>query len=187
MSDTLLELEAIMLYTLCGCSGAGKSTLLEATLQSASWLTRLTTYTTRAPRLGEVHGRDYHFITLDTFQQYVRAEHIVCPIQYRGKWYGTHLLDLEACRQKTTLAVLRPDKIAELAVYTPIIGVYIEMLHQEYPTHMEDLVIYEHQLVCQYHITNVPGSLDQAVTQLLALIEMEVGGKHASRDYHPCR
>lgn len=166
-----------MLYTLCGCSGAGKSTLLEATLQSAPWLTRLTTYTTRAPRPGEVHGRDYHFITLDTFQQNVRANHIVCPIEYRGEWYGTHRFDLDTCRQRETLTVLRPDKIAELAVYTPIIGVYIEMFHQEYPTHMEDLVIYEHQHVCQYRILNVPGHLTQAVTQLLSLIQMEVRGK----------
>jgi hypothetical protein len=163
-----------MLYALCGCSGAGKTAILEATLRRKPELARLTTYTTRPPRPGEVEGQDYHFVSAPQFQQHVQSGRMVCPIAYRSSWYGTLLTDLQACHEKDTLSVLRPDKLPALLIYTPLIGVYIAMQGHERPESPDDEVIYHHRHLCTYHITNVPGDLDRAVTQLLSFLEMEI-------------
>jgi guanylate kinase len=45
--------------------------------------------TTRAPREGEVNGRDYHFLSREEFDQRVRAGEFVEHAEYAGNHYGT--------------------------------------------------------------------------------------------------
>src|SRR5207245_957650 len=146
-----------MLYALCGLSGSGKTTLLETALREAPHLTRLVTSTTRPPRPGEVPSRDYHFLEEEAFHVCVASGDLVCPIQYRGFRYATALADLHACAQTTALAVLRPDKLACLAAYTPIIGIYLEMVGKEAPATEEDQIIFEYRQNCRYRVANIPG------------------------------
>ena len=103
----------------------GKTTLQKALLQRQPLLERLITSTTRAPRPGESNHSDYHFLSMEQFRSAVAIERIVCPIQHRGSWYGTAREDLEACAQRNTIAVLRPDKIPELQMFTPLIGISV--------------------------------------------------------------
>ena len=159
-----------MLYTLCGLSGSGKTTLLEAVLQQMPRLARLVTFTTRPPRPGEVPGRDYHFVTEADFQTMVATGQLVCPIQYRGFRYATAQANLSACTQTDTLAVLRPDKISCLALSTPIIAIYVEMVGHETPANAEEYVIFEHRQTCHHIVLNSPGHLNQAVTDLLTIL-----------------
>ncbi len=156
-----------MLYALCGISGSGKTTLMEAVLQQMPHLARLITYTTRPPRPGEVAGRAYHFVTAAHFQILLHSAALICPIQHRGCWYGTAQADIRACRQRDALAVLRPDKLAALAVYTPLRGIYLEMLGRETPVTSEDWGIFARRDACDIQLTNVPGHLDLAVTTLI--------------------
>jgi len=159
-----------MLYALCGLSGSGKTTLLEAALRQASHLTRLVTFTTRPQRPGEIPGRDYHFLEEKEFQVRVASGDLVCPIQYRGCSYATAQADLSACARRATLAVLRPDKLAWLAAYAPIIGIYLEMVGRETPDAEEDQIIFEHRYCCHYRVANIPGHLDWAVATLLGIL-----------------
>ena len=159
-----------MLYALCGLSGSGKTTLLEAVLQQRPDLARLVTSTTRLPRPGEVPERAYHFSEKTVFLAAVAAGHLVCPIQYRGQWYATAVADLHACVQRDTLAVLRPDKLSCLAVYTPITAVYIEMVGQEVPVIGEERLIYQHKHACHHIVLNQPGHLEQVVAAFLTLV-----------------
>ena len=156
-----------MLYALCGISGSGKTTLLEAVLQQMPRLARLVTYTTRPPRPGEVAGRAYHFVTDTRFQEVLTSAPLVCPIQYRGYWYGTAEEDIRACQRQATLAVLRPDKFAALALYTPLRGIYLEMLGRETPATPEDWDIVVYRNACDVQLTNVPGQLDLTVNTLV--------------------
>ena len=162
-----------MLYVLCGCSGVGKTTLLEATLRRKPALARLTTCTTRSPRPGEIEGRDYHFMQAQLFLEYVQSGRVVCPIVYRGFWYGTLLSDLQACHGQDTLGVLRPDKLPVLQMYTSLVGISVVMQEHEQSQSPYDAVIYAHRHLCKYHLTNIPGNLDQAITQLLSFVERE--------------
>ena len=50
-------------------------------------------YTTRAPRDAEIHGRDYHFVSLDEFQDMVNHDRFIESGQHNGNWYGTLHVD----------------------------------------------------------------------------------------------
>lgn len=60
--------DAIMnrLIIICGKTNSGKSTLKNALLQHG--FESIVTYTTRSPRLGEVNGVDYHFVSEKEFE-----------------------------------------------------------------------------------------------------------------------
>lgn len=60
--------DAIMnrLIIICGKTNSGKSTLKNALLQHG--FESIVTYTTRSPRLGEVNGVDYHFVSEEEFE-----------------------------------------------------------------------------------------------------------------------
>jgi guanylate kinase len=45
--------------------------------------------TTRAPRPGEVEGRDYHFLTLDEFERRLARGEFLEHAMYAGNMYGT--------------------------------------------------------------------------------------------------
>ena len=49
-------------------SGAGKSTLVNALLRQEPDITLSVSYTTRPPRPGEQHGREYYFTDADDFR-----------------------------------------------------------------------------------------------------------------------
>lgn len=51
--------------------------------------------TTRAPRPGEVDGKDYHFITKDTFDQMVENNQLLEHAKVFGNYYGTPLMPVE--------------------------------------------------------------------------------------------
>jgi guanylate kinase len=165
-----------MLYALCGVSGVGKTTLQHVLLQRQPTLRRFVTSTTRAPRPGEIDHLDYHFLSVQQFESAVQTGRIVCPIQYREAWYGTAREDLEACAQKEMLAVLRPDKITELQRFTTLIGIYILKAEQDQPVSPDDQIILAHRHLCLHLVTNMPGDLDTAVTEILALIHTYSGG-----------
>lgn len=165
-----------MLYALCGISRVGKTTIFNRLLQREPRLERLVTTTTRPPRPEEVNHVDYHFVTVQHFQTAVQAGQIVCPIRYRGEWYGTARDDLAACATKEVVAVLRPDKINELQAFTPLLGIYLSQPEGDQSVSPDDQIIVVHQHLCRYHVLNVPGELDQAVEQILGIIHAHAGG-----------
>jgi guanylate kinase len=80
------------LIIISGPSGAGKSTVVRHLLQSCALPIELSvSVTTRAPRDGELDGREYHFVTKEQFQQLRSEEQFLeCKEVFgRGDWYGT--------------------------------------------------------------------------------------------------
>ena len=71
-------------------SGAGKTTLTKRLLtEFKGQLEFSVSYTTRERRTGEVDGRDYHFITLDKFEEMVRNGEFAEHAFVHGNRYGT--------------------------------------------------------------------------------------------------
>lgn len=60
------------LIIICGKTNSGKSTLKNALLQHG--FESIVTYTTRSPRLGEVNGVDYHFISEEEFENLKKGQ-----------------------------------------------------------------------------------------------------------------
>jgi guanylate kinase len=77
------------IFIVAAPSGAGKSSLVNAVLAEDANVQLSVSYTTRPPRTGEVHGREYHFTDLSTFQAMVdRGEFMECA-EVHGNRYGT--------------------------------------------------------------------------------------------------
>ncbi len=70
-------------------SGAGKSTLVQRLVASVPDLIFSVSFTTRAPRLGEVDGRDYFFVDDARFEAMVQAGGFVEWVEVYGRRYGT--------------------------------------------------------------------------------------------------
>ena len=83
------------LFVLSGPSGVGKSSLRERVRKRFPELAYSISYTTRAPRQGELEGRDYHFVSLETFLAMKEAGAFVECAQVHGNHYGTSRAQLE--------------------------------------------------------------------------------------------
>jgi len=70
-------------------SGAGKSTLIRRLMNEDPNLVFSVSHTTRAPRPGEVDGRDYHFVGEAEFDRLVAADGFLEWAEVHGRRYGT--------------------------------------------------------------------------------------------------
>jgi guanylate kinase len=71
-------------------SGSGKSTIVNFLLQHFSNLKFSVSACTRLPRLGEVNGVNYHFISAQDFETKINEEAFAeYEMVYPGKYYGT--------------------------------------------------------------------------------------------------
>ena len=77
------------LFIICAPSGAGKTSLVAELLKIDSGIRLSVSYTTRAPRNGEVNGRDYHFVTPEDFQARQAAGEFLESALVHGNHYGT--------------------------------------------------------------------------------------------------
>jgi len=83
------------LFVLSGPSGVGKSSLREGVGERFPELAYSISHTTRAPRQGESEGRDYHFVSLETFLEMKEAGAFVECAQVHRNYYGTSRAQLE--------------------------------------------------------------------------------------------
>ena len=83
-------------FVITGPSGVGKGTLIRSLRERMPELGLSVSATTRAPRPGEEHGVDYHFLDDADFQRRVDAGEFVEHATYSGRRYGTLRSELEA-------------------------------------------------------------------------------------------
>ena len=77
------------LIVISGPSGAGKSTVVNRAIQGRDDMCFSTSVTTRAPRPGEVDGKDYFFIDEERFQEMVEHGELLEHARYVAHSYGT--------------------------------------------------------------------------------------------------
>lgn len=77
-----------ILLVVSGPSGSGKTTLCRK-LADAGEVRYSVSCTTRAPRPGEVNGRDYHFLSRGEFEQRLAAGHFLEHAEVHGNLYGS--------------------------------------------------------------------------------------------------
>lgn len=78
-----------MIFVVSGPSGCGKSTLIGRVLADTGGLRFSVSHTTRPKRGTEVDGRDYHFVSGETFDAMVRAGAFIEWAEVYGHRYGT--------------------------------------------------------------------------------------------------
>ena len=78
-----------LLIVMSGPSGAGKTTLCERLIAEHESAVYSIACTTRPPRPGEIHGRNYYFLDEETFQRYEDDGEFLEHADVHGFRYGT--------------------------------------------------------------------------------------------------
>ena len=78
-----------ILLVVSGPSGAGKGTICSALLERHPDIYYSVSLTTRAPREGEINGRDYVFVSKETFEDMIKSGQLLEYAQVYGNYYGT--------------------------------------------------------------------------------------------------
>lgn len=77
------------LFVISGSSGVGKGTVIKEFLNKHSNFKLSVSCTTRSPREGEVHGKNYFFLTRDEFKKCIENNEFLEWAEFSGNMYGT--------------------------------------------------------------------------------------------------
>lgn len=175
-------------------TGGGKTTLVNKALpilQEKIAISRIVTYTTRAKRQGEEHGKDYQFVTKEQFNLLNEANFFIEVTSYNDNLYGspnnfssnlsigesfvaiTDRLGLSFYKDFFPEAVciwIAPPSLNILATRLTERGSESEKsLKQRLQLAEEEMMAEKTTPLCHHHIIN--DKLDQAVTSLISIIE----------------
>ncbi len=81
-------------------SGTGKTSICRSLLRDFPELRFSVSFTTRQPRKGEVEGRDYHFVSPETFRDKIQAGEFAEWEENYGHLYGTSRVVIEDVRRR---------------------------------------------------------------------------------------
>ena len=88
------------LIVISGASGVGKGTVVKAMMARRQDLFFSVSATTRPPRPGEVDGRDYYFVTRETFEAMIARGEMLEYDEHAKNYYGTPKAQVEDKRKK---------------------------------------------------------------------------------------
>jgi guanylate kinase len=77
------------LFIVSAPSGTGKTTLCKKLMASVPGISFSVSHTTRAPRSGEVNGKDYFFVQEDTFKKMLSRGKFLESNEVHDNFYGT--------------------------------------------------------------------------------------------------
>ena len=175
-------------------TAAGKDSVLRTLRRRGVDVTWVTTAVTRAPREGEVEGRDHFFLEPAEFESRHRAGWFLETARVYGRLYGTPLhqvaeplaagadvvlrLDVQGAR---ALQRLVPEAIA-IFIEPPSVGEAIRRIRErgtespaEAERRLQAMHAYEMDFASQadYHVPNPTGQLEAAADHVWAIITAE--------------
>ena len=130
------------LFMVAAPSGAGKSTLVNALLAQEPGIKLSVSTTTRPPRPGEQHGREYFFTTPEDFVARAHAGEFLEWAEVHGNYYGTSRIFVEDQMKTGTDMLLEIDwqgarqvkkqfpQAAGIFILPPSIAALEERLHK---------------------------------------------------------
>jgi len=77
------------LFIVAAPSGCGKTSLVESLINDAKNLRVSISHTTRNPRVDEINGTNYHFVSVSEFQQMVSLDAFIEHAEVFENFYGT--------------------------------------------------------------------------------------------------
>ena len=79
-----------ILIVVSGFSGSGKGTIMSRLMEEHPDIYALSiSATTRAPRPGEAHGREYFFVSTEEFESMIARQELIEYARYVNNYYGT--------------------------------------------------------------------------------------------------
>jgi len=98
-----------LLIVISGPSGVGKDTVLRRLFQLAPHLKYSVSYTTRAPRQGEVDGRSYTFVSQPEFLRLIEQKEFLEWARVYDEYYGTSRRRVEEALNNGEDIILKID------------------------------------------------------------------------------
>lgn len=184
-----------VLLVLTGPTAAGKDTVIAKLAEKDPSLVKITTTTSRKMREGESEGHPYHFVSREEFERLIAEGAFFEWVEFRGELYGTQkktlldALDLGVTviwKIETKGVKNIQEKIKQMVprvVFVFITGESVEEMKERVLKAEgeagakirwnESLVIWElkQYMDCDYLLVNRHNKLDQAVTELEALLQ----------------
>lgn len=90
-------------------SGTGKSSITKAVLAQSELCVLSVSATTRAPRPGEEHGKDYFFVSREEFERMVRDGELIEWAEFAENSYGTPRAFVEKVKAHGGVVILDID------------------------------------------------------------------------------
>ena len=98
-------------------SGSGKTTIVKEVLKNLNNLEFSVSACSRQPRVNEIHGKDYYFISPDDFRQRIdNHEFVEWEEVYPNQYYGTLKSELERIWKKGNHVVFDVDVVGGLNI-----------------------------------------------------------------------
>ena len=94
---------------LSGPSGCGKSTLLKEVYKEINDYYFSISTTTRKPRVGEIDGVDYFFVSKEDFEKDIKNENFLEYALVHGNYYGTSLTPIYKALEEKKLVIFDID------------------------------------------------------------------------------
>jgi guanylate kinase len=185
--------KAPLLIVLSGPSGVGKDAILAKMKESGYPLEYITTVTTRPRRPAERDNVDYHFISLERFQDTVESGELLEWAEVYNNWYGVPKETVKKALDRGQDTIIKIDvqgattikKIIPQAIFIFLIPPSVEELvtriKQRRTESAFDLALririaekeIEQLPLFDYVVVNRPGEIDQAVSEIKAIIAAE--------------
>ncbi len=185
--------KAPLLIVLSGPSGVGKDAILAKMKESGYPLEYITTVTTRPRRPAERDNVDYHFISLERFQEMVESGELLEWAEVYNNWYGVPKETVKKALDRGQDTIIKIDvqgattikKIIPQAIFIFLIPPSVEELvtriKQRRTESAFDLALririaekeIEQLPLFDYVVVNRPGEIDQAVSEIKAIIAAE--------------
>lgn len=104
------------LFVISGSSGVGKGTVLKEFLKRNPEYKLSVSCTTRQPREGEIHGKNYFFLTKEEFKSCIERGEFLEWAEFSGNMYGTQRPYIEEKLAQGKKLILELDTIGALNV-----------------------------------------------------------------------
>ena len=174
------------ILVLSGPSGAGKSTIINAASDEIGEYYFSISTTTRAPRVGEVDGKDYFFVSKESFEEDIKAGNFLEYAEVHGNYYGTSLKPVREALEEGKLVIFdidvqghrlvraKMDDITTSAFITPPTLKALETRLRARSTDDESVIVKrienakgEIKAVGEYDFTIINDTVDEAARQFV--------------------
>ncbi|MCI6889788.1 MAG: guanylate kinase [Ruminococcus sp.] len=179
-----------LLIVVSAPSGCGKGTILSEVLKDDRFYYSVSA-TTRSPRLGEVNGVTYHFITKQDFEERIKNNAMLEYAEYCGNYYGTPKKEIDEMREHGKNVILEIEvqgamKVREIcpdAVFIFVLPPSVAELERRLKkraTETDDVIAQrvsqarsEIELARKYDYVVVNAALEDAINDFKAVIKAE--------------
>lgn len=166
------------LFTIVGPSGSGKSTIASIFPTSQT----IVSFTTRSPRPGEINGKDYYFVDLETINTFSENNDLAEHVEYNGNHYGYQFSELQnKLSNGNCVAVVTKEGYQHLmsvpGLDSAIIPIFVKISYDDVVKHMQSrndseknikqrLKLFKNEARNLYYFKSVPNHIIFDITGL---------------------